>query len=200
MNRRIGIPIALLFCVLSFAVGYAQDGAIVRPENLPQMTDEAATILRGKVVSVRMEPHPQLTNLQTVLVTLQVDQVLKGQPAQTFTFRQYTWDFRAEARQTGYAPGQDLLLLMTKPSEYGLSSPVGLEQGRFQIRSDSQGRLVAINGHGNAGLFSNMTADAQKRGIALSRSVSSLVAQQSSGPIALDDLTGLIRQLVGARQ
>jgi hypothetical protein len=200
LNRTISILLTLLSCLLSFAAARAQEGAIVRPENLAQMTDEAATILRGKVISVRIEPHPQLTNLQTVLVTLEVDQVLKGQPAQTFTFRQYTWDFHAGARQTGYAAGQDLLLLMTKPSEYGLSSPVGLEQGRFQIRSDSQGRMVAINGHGNAGLFSNMTADAQKRGIALSRSLSSLAAQQSSGPIALDDLTGLIRQLVGARQ
>ena len=200
MNRRIGISIALLFCVISSAFDCAQEGAIVRPENLAQMTDEAAMILRGKVLSVRLEPHPQLTNLQTLLVTLEVDQVLKGQPAQTFTFRQYTWGFHAGVRESGYARGQDLLLLMTKPSEYGLSSTVGLEQGRFQIVRDSQGRLVAVNGHGNAGLLSNMSADAQKRGIALSRSVSSLVAQQSSGPIALDDLTGLIRQLVGSRQ
>ena len=200
LNYKIRILLALLVSILIFHACYGQDGAIVRPQNLAQMTDEAGTILQGRVVSVRMEPHPQLTNLQTVVVTLQVDQVLKGQSAQTYTFRQYTWDYRGTARRTGYAPGQNLLLLMTKPSQYGLSSPVGLEQGRFQITADSQGRLVAANGHGNAGLLANMTADMQKRGIALSRSMSSLVAQPQSGPIALNDLTTLIRQLVGAQQ
>ena len=199
LNHKIRILLALLVSICMLEAAYGQDGAIVRPQNLAELTDEAATILRGKVVSVRMEPHPQLTNLQTAVVTLQVDQVLKGQPAQTFTFRQYIWDFRGGARRTGYAPGQNLLLLMSKPSQYGLSSPVGLEQGRFQITTDSQGRLVAANGHGNAGLFANMTADMQKRGIAFSRSMSSLVAQQQSGPVSLDDLTALIRQLVGAR-
>ena len=200
LNHRIQVLLTLLFFTVVFEASYGQEGAIVRPQNLAQMTDEAASILRGKVISVRMEPHPQLTNLQTAVVTLQVDQVLKGQSAQTFSFRQYTWDFRGGARRTGYAAGQNLLLLMTKPSQYGLSSPVGLEQGRFQIMADSQGRLVATNGHGNAGLFTNMTSDIQKRGIALSRSMSSLVAQQQSGPILLDDLTALIRQLVGAQQ
>jgi len=199
LNHKIRIVLALILSTIIFESAHGQEGAMVRPENLAQMADEAATILRGRIVSVRMEPHPQLTNLQTVLVTLQVDQVLKGQPAQTFSFRQYTWDFRGGARRTGYAPGQNLLLLMTKPSQYGLSSPVGLEQGRFQITADSQGRLLATNGHGNAGLFANMTADIQKRGIALSRSMSSLVAQPQSGPIPLDDLTTLIRQLVGAQ-
>jgi hypothetical protein len=200
LNYKIRILVALLFSIVIVHTCYAQDGAIVRPQNLAQMTDEAATVVQGRVLSVRMEPHPQLTNLQTVVVTLQVDQVFKGQSAQTYTFRQYSWDYRGAARRTGYAPGQNLLLLMTKPSQYGLSSPVGLEQGRFQITADSQGQLVAANGHGNAGLFANMTADVQKRGIALSRSMSSLVAQQQSGPISLNDLTTLIRQLVGAQQ
>jgi hypothetical protein len=200
LNYKIRILVALLFSIVIVHTCYAQDGAIVRPQNLAQMTDEAATVVQGRVLSVRMEPHPQLTNLQTVVVTLQVDQVFKGQSAQTYTFRQYSWDYRGAARRTGYAPGQNLLLLMTKPSQYGLSSPVGLEQGRFQITTDSEGRLVAANGHGNAGLFANMTADVQKRGIALSRSMSSLVAQQQSGPISLNDLTTLIGQLVGAQQ
>src|SRR5689334_6672897 len=92
-NHKIRILLTLVLSAVIFEVSYGQDGAIVRPQNLAQMTDEAAIILRGRVVSVRMEPHPQLTNLQTAVVTLQVDQVLKGQSAQTFSFRQFTWDF-----------------------------------------------------------------------------------------------------------
>ena len=85
LNHKIRIVLALILSTIIFESAHGQEGAMVRPENLAQMADEAATILRGRIVSVRMEPHPQLTNLQTVLVTLQVDQVLKGQPAQTFS-------------------------------------------------------------------------------------------------------------------
>ena len=48
------------------------------------------------VVSVRMEKHPELTNLDTVVVTLRVRETLKGQAGETFTFRQYVWDLMPE--------------------------------------------------------------------------------------------------------
>src|SRR5262249_1167651 len=65
LNRKIRILGTLVFAIVMFHACYGQDGAIVRPQNLAQMTDEAGTILQGRVVSVRMEPHPQLSNLQT---------------------------------------------------------------------------------------------------------------------------------------
>lgn len=83
--------------------------------------------MRGHVVSARVEPHPEFQNLRTVVVTFQVEEVLKGQADETVTFRQFIWDIRDRYNAAGYRKGQYLLLLMTKPSPYGLSSPVGLD-------------------------------------------------------------------------
>ncbi len=56
----------------------------------------------------------------------------------------------------GYRKGQELLLLMNGSSRYGLTSPVGLEQGRFRIQRDRSGREVATNGAGNLRLFERL--------------------------------------------
>ena len=66
--------------------------------------------------------HPELTALNTVVVKLQVRETLKGQAGSTYTFRQYVWDIRDLKYAGGYQKGQDLLLMMIAPSEYGLSS------------------------------------------------------------------------------
>ncbi len=120
--------IALLLMVVGAAPLGAQRGALTLPQNLGEMADEAATIVRGRVASVRVEPHPDFPNLKTVVVTLRVDEVLKGQVGETFTFRQFIWDIRDRSNAAGYGKAQHLLLLITRPSPYGLSSPVGLER------------------------------------------------------------------------
>ena len=195
------LPVCLLLCV-GLLVGpppaaHAQRAAITLPRHLGQLVDQAATILRGYVLLARVEPHPELTNLYTVVVTLRVQETLKGSAEQTFTFRQYIWDIRDRYDTAGYRKGQHLLLLLNRPSEYGLSSPAGLEQGRFRILRDPQGNEVAVNAHGNAGLFRNLPAHLSQKGVQLSPRLSSLVAQQRAGPVSLDDLRELIRQLVG---
>ncbi len=177
----------------------AQRGAITRPSNLGQLIDQAATIVRGHVVSAQVEPHPELTNLNTVVVTLRVEETFKGSAAPTFTFRQYIWDIRDRYDAAGYKKGQHLLLLMNRPTQYGLSSPAGLEQGRFRILRDSQGNELAANGHGNAGLFRDLAQELTRKGVRLSPQLSARVAEQREGPVPLDDLRELIRQLVGAK-
>ncbi len=173
----------------------AQRGALTLPRSLDQLVDQAATIIRGHVVSARVERHPTLTNLHTIVVTLRVHQTFKGQAGQTFTFRQYIWDVRDRYNAAGYRKGQHLLLLMNPPSRYGLSSPAGLGQGRFRILVDRQGREYALNGHVNAGLFRQMSQRLKKSGLSLSPSLAQLADQHRSGPVQLDDLQNFIRTL-----
>jgi hypothetical protein len=78
-------------------------------------------------------------------------------------------------------------------SKYGLTSPVGLEQGRFRILRDSSGQATAINGRGNAGLFQQTEARARAQGIKLSARQSTLIRQRQPGPVALSDLKDAIR-------
>ncbi len=185
----------LLACVVAAPV-WAQRGAMTVPRNLNQLTDRASDIVRGTVVSARVEKHPEFTNLDTVVVTLRVRETLKGHAQGTFTFRQYIWDMRDHYDAAGYAKGQDMLLLMIAPSPHGLSSPAGMDQGRFRIQRDRSGREVAVNGTGNIRLFDGLQSEVSKEGIALAPAQSSLVGKHRKGPIELSDLTALIREFV----
>lgn len=187
---RLGL-LVLVGC-LSTSPALAQRGALTVPRNLDQLTDRAHDIVRGTVISARVEKHPELTNLDTVVVTLRVRETLKGDAAGTFTFRQYIWDIRDRWDAAGYRKGQDFLLLLNRPTRYGLTSTVGIEQGRFRIAPDGKGGFTAMNGTGNARLFDGL-AGAAKQGAALTPAGQSLVAKHRKGPIELGELKSLIR-------
>ena len=193
---------ALLVCLFFFNFlmpASAQRGALTRQQNLEELTGEAAVILRGTVLRASIEPHPQMRGLTTIVVTLRVEETLKGKAEATYTFRQYVWDARDRRDGLGYRKGQHLLLLLRAPSEFGLSSPVGLEQGRFRIELDADGRETAVNGHANAGLLANVERRAAQKGVPLSAAQAGLATEHRSGPIALEELRGLIQQLAGAQ-
>ncbi len=193
MRRNLHRFLVLVVACAATAPAFAQRGAMTAPRNLDQMTDRAANILRGTVVSAQVEKHPELTNLDTVVVTLRVRETLKGDASGTFTFRQYIWDVRDRHDAAGYRKGQDLLLLMIAPSPYGLSSPAGMDQGRFRIERDRSGREVALNGAGNIRLFDGLASEAQKEGVALTSKQASVVARHRKGPVELAELTTMIR-------
>jgi len=194
MTFRFRHPGLLLAAWLLAAPAFAQQSALTVPQNLQQLTNRSAVIVRGNVAAVRMEKHPELDNLDTVVVTLRVRETLKGQAGGEFTFRQYVWDIRDRANSAGYKKGQDLLLMMIAPSRYGLSSPAGMEQGRFRIERDSSGREVAANSHNNLRLFDGVGPQLDKEGIAPSSAASGLLARHRHGPVELRELTALIRQ------
>ncbi|MBI1749906.1 MAG: hypothetical protein HY234_06885 [Acidobacteria bacterium] len=173
----------------------AQRGAFTLPRNLGELVEQSETIVRGRVVSAVVEPHPQYANLHTVLVTLRVEETFKGAPGDTFTFRQFIWDARDHLDAADYRKGQHLLLLMNPPSPVGLTSPAGIEQGRFRILRDSAGREVAVNGAANRGLFRDLAQQLNKKGQRLSPQMSQKIAEEPAGPLALDDLRQLLREL-----
>jgi hypothetical protein len=194
--RRLGLATGVSLTLLALALpARGQRGALTRPRNLAQLLAQSATIVRGYVASARVEPHPDLHHLSTVVVTLKVAETLKGEARQTFTFRQFIWDIRDRYDAAGYRKGQHLLLLLNPPTRYGLSSPAGLEQGRFRITRDAQGREMATNGRGNAGLFRGLATQLDRKRVNLGPRVAALVHRHQTGPIALDDLRELTRQL-----
>jgi hypothetical protein len=194
MRCRYPRVLLLLVACLAAAPVFAQRGAMTVPRNLDQLTDRAADIVRGTVVSARVEKHPELTNLDTVVVTLHVRETLKGSAQGTFTFRQYIWDIRDRYDAAGYRKGLDVLLLMIAPSPYGLSSPAGMDQGRFRIERDRSGREMAMNGTGNLRLFDGLRAEADKEGVALTAKQASVIAKHRKGPVDLAELTAMIRE------
>jgi hypothetical protein len=196
--RRI-LKRSLVIAVVCFAAApaLAQRGALTVPRNLGQLTERASEIVRGTVTGARVERHPELSNLHTVVVTLRVRDTLKGQASGTYTFRQYIWDVRDRYDAAGYRKGQDLLLLLIAPSRHGLSSPAGMEQGRFRIERDRSGREMAVNGTGNHRLFDGIVGTADKQGVALPARQAALAAKHRGGPVELGELTAVIRAFTG---
>jgi len=175
---------------------FAQQEALRIHRDIADLTDEASVIVHGTVVSSQLEPHPQFNNLKTVLVTMSVADCLKGTAAKTVTFRQYVWDIRSLSANGGYHKGEELLLFLRPPSQYGLTSPAGLQQGRFEITRDAKGQLLAMNAEHNAGLFVNLAAKAKQRHTTLP-TASQKLAAQASGPVQLTDLKQVVRAFAG---
>jgi hypothetical protein len=187
----------LLACLYSSA--HAQVGARTITRGLDQLTDEAAIIVQGHIQSVKFEPHPQLTNLNTIVVSMYVRTTLKGTQRKTLTFRQFVWDGDPVRAAKDYAKGEELLLLLGPTSEYGLSSPVGLEQGRFRVTHDRQGNSVVANGRNNVGLFTSIMKRTRSKGVALSP-LTAVMTERAAGPVPLNDLQDLIRTLAGTKK
>src|SRR5689334_22215648 len=70
----------LAFTAISIAPAYAQVEALTLPRNLSDLVGESQIVVQGTVSSVNIEPHVVLKNLTTLVVTLQVEEGLKGQP------------------------------------------------------------------------------------------------------------------------
>jgi hypothetical protein len=191
----------LSFFVCTLLSGYfscAQSNAITLPRNLEELVVESQTVVQGWVTSVTVEPHPQLKNLMTVVVTIRVEDTLKGNSANSYTFRQAVIDRRDLQKKLGYRTGQNVLMILYKTSQFGLTSPAGMEQGRFRIEPGSTGILAATNGFGNAGLFRGLDSQLRSKGLLLSPEVQTLLARVGAGPIGLEQLKILIRGIVGA--
>jgi hypothetical protein len=190
--------IFLLVCALALPL-FSQSAALVVPRHLGDLVAESQVVVQGTVTSVVLGPHPQLKNLMTVVVTLQVEDTLKGQPGSVYTFREAVVD-RGDLRQKmGYKAGQHVLLLLMKASPYGLTSPAGLQQGRFQIEAQKDGTLQATNAMGNAGLFRGLSQQVQTKGLRLTPEAQAMVNRTEGGPVPLEQLKNLIRALAAEK-
>ena len=86
-----------------------------------------------------------------------------------------------------------MVLLLGPVSEYGLTSPVGLEQGRFRVSLDKKGQAVAVNGRGNQGLFNSVEDRARAKGLQLSAHTLAAIKRRDAAPLSLADLEDAIR-------
>ena len=187
----------VLFLVLA-PQSRSQNSASVAQTNLSYLAENAQSIVRGNVVSAVVEPHPQFANLQTVVVTIAVAKTLKGQASATMSFRQFVWNVRDVTGVSGYHKSQELLLFLNPTSIYGMTSPVGMEQGRFRVLRDNRGNRYAVNGRGNVGLFTDVLTKSTLRGVPFSAQAKTMLLK-SGGQVSLDALEETIQALVAER-
>jgi hypothetical protein len=174
----------------------AQMSGRVVHRNLAELVQGSDVILRGDVIEARLEPHPDYPDATTMLITLRVQEVLKGKAGETYTFRQYVFDPRDGQQRLGYKKGESVVLILYPPSRMGLSSPVGLEQGRFRLWIDSKGTVMVANGMQNAGLFRNVANAAPTLELKVAPAARQLLRQHVSGPIPYDQFQDIVRNLV----
>ena len=190
-KRRTFLLALLSLCLVIGA--QAQRGARTKIQGLDELTSEATQIVRGTIVSARVEPHPTYNNLMTVVVTLRVDKTIKGAAAKQLEFRQFVWDVRDFKDGAIYRRGETMLLLLGAVSPNGLRSPVGLGQGRFRIQKDAAGQQIAVNESGNVGLFRTASARTTAGQMRLSAHAAQMVKENRGGPMRLDDLETVIQ-------
>lgn len=193
-HRLVALAIALLLLVSPLYP------ASVAQFNLAQLTDHAQRVFRGKVVDVIPgSVEAGGGRIPTLTYKFHVEQAFKGE------FRTVKGIAFAEIRMVGKAKtvtrgnvrsvspfelpalttGQSYLIFATAPSGVGLSTTVGLGQGRFEIRGAGE-KETAVNERGNRMLFSGM-------------STAALRATPREGPLAYSELAAEIQSLVAGR-
>jgi hypothetical protein len=187
--RLLGLAVVL---AMAWAA-QAQGQFLYRQVALPELSQRAGVIVQGRIVEARYEPHPNYPHVATVLVTLQVEQMLRGPGEQQFSFRELILFPQAARGKRGYLAGQRLLLFLPAASRYGLSSPLGGEQGRFHIWRDQRGNELVENEFRNAGLFKGLAEAATRAGVSLSPQQARL-AGVARGPVPLEELVSVVKQ------
>ena len=148
----------------------------VRPLNLEQLTARAGHIVVGRCISVR--DLPQTAHGMPVReVTIRVDRALKGGSGPTLTFRMVAPD-DSDADLRGvprFRPGEDLLLFLYPTGRSGLTSPVGLGQGKFVRRMGKHGGEESVNAFGNSSVLPGERGREGHRTADLVRAIEELV-------------------------
>ena len=168
---------------------------LMRQVNLAYLARRAGVVVQGRVVNVRYEGLPGYPNIPTVVVTVQVERMLRGPEGAQYTFRQWLLGREMYRGKGSYTVGQRLMLFLPSPSQYGLSSPLGHEQGRFKIVPDARGQETIANGYGNAGLFKGVADNAAENGAPLDEAQLRL-AGRPGGAAPLREFVSLVDHLM----
>ena len=165
----------------------------VRPLNLEEMTRKAGDIVVGRCVSVEKDSS-RAAGPPVVKVTIRVDQKLKGNADKLLTFRMLAApDPASSDLGTPGVPhfqrGEDVMLFLYPASRSGLTSPVGLGQGKFKRVKDKSGTEMMINEFGNRSLFKSLSPAAEKK-------LSHTHADKEKRAIPSLDLIEMVQELV----
>jgi hypothetical protein len=158
-GRRAAAALATALCCLSPLLASS-----VRMVNLEEMTGRAERILSARCVDYAVVHNPEL-GFDVAHVTLQVDSSLKGAVDSSLTLRMLaggadSWGGSGVTEIPGFAPGEKVILFLYGESRLGLTSPVGLGQGKFTVLTNKEGREIAVNGFGTASLFRHLSQEA----------------------------------------
>ncbi len=153
----------LLFIYFFFT--HSTHAASVLPLNLSELLQDAQHVFVGTCLTNNTVMDPS-TRMMSTFTSFQVDDPLKGQLGDTHTIKQIAQRVNTDKitilipNVPTFIVGQQYVVFIPKPSKLGYSSPVGLEQGAFDIIQKNQ-QTVVTNGRDFGDLLSaaNQSAD-----------------------------------------
>jgi hypothetical protein len=160
--------------------------------NLERMVQKSGVIVHATVTKIESGKDAR-SHLLFTSVTVRVHENFYGTSDSLYTFRQFGGRSNGIAfypsKMVHYTEGQDLILMLYPVSKTGLQSPVGAEQGVFNIKVNTAGAKEASNALANRALFA---------GIKQTKMLGKLSATQQSSPegLPLADFSQAIRSLV----
>ena len=203
--RRFRVP---LLCAVGALAAMHASATTLLQMNLEQLCERSERIFRGTVLNSRVGTvEAGGVSVPTVTYTIRVEEAFKGE------FKTVKGVPVAEVRMVGKSDpvrsgdrqrfpllrdlptikvGETYLLLTTAPSAVGLSTTVGLGQGRFHVFG-KPGSEQAVNEYRNRGLFG-------EPGVAARAAASApTLGPTPTGPVPYAVLADRIRAIVGAR-
>jgi hypothetical protein len=191
-----GLAGALIAALGLAAVSAPSHATSVTPLTVVDLLAHSQTIVAGQVESVT--DGFDARGLPYTEVTIKVADTIRGQKAETYTFRQFGLDKPRKlangrtylARPTGWPTWRKdeaaIVFLYSKARTTGLQTTVGLGHGKLSLANG-----VAMNGYDNAGLFSGVQAD---RGL-LTTAEQALLGTKK-GPVDADTLRRFLHRAV----
>ncbi len=174
---------------------------------LPQLIAFSEKIFSGKCVSVTEETDSAGRTIQ--VVTFEVHEMIKGEKADRITFRQMSPD--TNVRQEGpvtvvgiedyvaefprYVVGEEALIFLGEASSIGLSAPVGLSQGKFQVIQKETGEKTLLNGKKNLGLFQGAKNGGVMKSMSLNPQEKKLL-NVNGGELSYPDFVSVVKKIV----
>lgn len=118
---------------------------VVAPADLDTVVAGSQLIVRGRVVEVRSEMTAGRRSIHSV-VTLEVDETLKGQSSRTVLFRVPNGQVGRYRRVVVGAPefsAGDEVVVFLRGSGPAIPSLFGLQQGVYRVQRDDAARLAS---------------------------------------------------------
>lgn len=121
---------------LAATIWSAAHATSVRSLNLDELTERAGKIFAGRCVQISSADDAALGQPVTT-ATFAVDRAVKGVAGRSVTIRFLGGD-------PTFAVGEEVVLFLYEESALGLTSPVGLGQGKLAIKRDKLGTPIVV--------------------------------------------------------
>jgi hypothetical protein len=157
---KIHATLFVFFCSLALVIGSAS-ASMVLPLGLDRLHGDAKVVFLGECLSNSVEMDQQSGRVVTY-TTFQVLETYKGNIGSSYTIKQIGGNLpgaNLNVRMPGvpqFEVGKRYVVFLPPVSRLGFSSPVGLSQGMFTVKTDAAGAQIVSNGRDVGDLMENM--------------------------------------------